>query len=117
MSPVISVEILINNPRFMKILVQQIKTVLVEFVSTLEGSREEKEDRWRAAVGTIWQSTRDYEMEYPDRKDMNIFDFAWTKCDVSYKDLAKKFNTSEGAIKLSLFRVRQHVKERIELSD
>jgi hypothetical protein len=101
----------------MKILVKQIKMVLVDFVSTIEGSEEQKRRKWGEALNTFWQSTRNYEQNYQGRvKDMNIFDFAWTKCDVTHKELAKKFNTSQGAIKQALWRVRDYAKKNIQSS-
>jgi hypothetical protein len=99
----------------MEILVQQIKTALEGFVISLEGSENEKKTKWRAAMRSIPQSVKAYENDYPDRtKDIDIFDTAWTKCDLTYEDLAKRFKTSEGAIKQSLFRIRKHILKGIE---
>jgi hypothetical protein len=99
----------------MKILVKQIKTGLEEFVINLEGSPEEKKRMWREAMGSIGRSMRAYRIEYKDRrKDVDIFDYAWTRCDVTEKDLAIKFETTEGAVKQSLWRVRNYIKKELQ---
>ena len=95
----------------MKILVQQVKTALEDFVLGLEGSKEEKTEKWREALGTIWLATR----RHNNRKDLDTFDAAWAKCDITYKELAKRLKTTESAIKVALYRVREQIKRELTL--
>ena len=61
-------------------------------------------------MGKIWGATRTYER----LKDITLFDVAWSKCDITNKELARKFGMTEEAVKQSLWRVRKYVKSEIE---
>jgi hypothetical protein len=99
----------------MEVLVRQMKTALEEFVISLEGSPEEKKRKWREAIASIPRSIRAYEADYKGRKkDVNIFDYAYTKCTITERELAEKFGTSENAVKQSLWRVRDYIKNELQ---
>jgi hypothetical protein len=99
----------------MEFLVSQIKTALEKFVINLEGSPEERKRKWREGISSIPRSIRAYEAEYKDReKDVNIFDYAYTKCTITERELAEKFGTSVGAVKQSLWRVRDYIKKELD---
>jgi hypothetical protein len=100
----------------MELLVKQLKNILEDFFMELESSsKEEKRRKWRKAWLSIPRSVRAYEEEHKGRKkDVTIFDVAWTSCKMSEKKLAEKFNTSENAIKQSLSRVRNHIKNELQ---
>jgi hypothetical protein len=86
----------------MKILVQQIKNSLKDFVSELEGTKREKNKKFFVAMNSMWNSTR----KAPPN-DLLIFDVAWSKCDITLDELAALSGSSKDAVEQSLYRVRQ----------